>query len=149
MYFGLYESTVTLKNQLTFPSKLRELSGGELFIAPWFEQSLVVLPKNKAEEVLDRLLQGSISLLPEVRDLESILYVNAQIVNLDKRNRFVLGKNLREYMKVGRNAVFLGIKERIEIWDKDVYMNYSKIREKQIRETAINLYQRITEKQTG
>lgn len=146
MYIGYYESHVTAKNQLTFPSKLRKLTGNKLFIAPWFEQSLIILPEDTAEEVLNNILQGGQSLLPEVRDLESVLYVNAEHIDLDKRNRFVVGKRLREYAKLGKNASFLGISDRIELWDQEIYLNYAKIREKQIRETAINLYNRIIQK---
>lgn len=143
MYIGLYTSHCTIKNQLTFPSRLETLTGKKLFIAPWFERSLVILPEKNAQHILDTLLQGSISLLPEVRDLEHVLYANARIVDLDGRNRFVLSKKQREYAKIGSEAVFLGIRDRIELWDKETYANYSEIRSKQIRETAISLYQRI------
>lgn len=144
MYVGFHSSHITRKNQLTFPSKLKTLTGRKLFIAPWFEQSLIILPEEEAQQVLDKILQGSVSLYPEVRDLESILYVNAETVELDIRNRFVLGKRLREYARIQKEAVFLGIKDRIELWDKEIYTNYAQIREKQIRDTAINLYNRIT-----
>lgn len=143
MFLGFYNSTVNGKNQVTFPGKLKELTGKKLFIAPWFERSLIVLPYDKAEETLDKILQGSVSLLPEVRDLETILYAEAQTIDLDKKNRFVIKKHLSEHAKLGKNVVFLGIKDRIEIWDEALYANYGQIRKMQIRQTAINLYNQI------
>lgn len=144
MFLGFYTANITQKNQLTFPGKFKEEVGKKLFIAPWFEKSLIVLPFEKAQEALDRILQGSISLLPEVRDLETILYAEAQEAHLDKRNRFVIEKRLCEYANIHKKVVFLGIKDRIEIWDEEIYTNYGQIRKMQIRQTAINLYNQIT-----
>ena len=149
MYLGLYESHCTVKNQLTFPSKFVPITGDKLFITQWFERSLIILPHNQADTILKGILQESSSLLPEVRDLETFLYTNAEAIELDARNRFVLSRKLREYAKLGKETVFLGIKDRIELWDWELYTNYSQIREKQIRETAISLYNRIVNKQNN
>lgn len=144
MYLGLYTSRCSLKNQLTFPSKFRKLSPSKLFIANWFENSLIILPQETAVETLNGILGENTTLLPERRDLERFIYGNAVTVELDNKNRFVLDKRLREYARIGKEAVFVGVKERIELWDQEVYLNYGKIREIQIRETAITLYERIT-----
>jgi MraZ protein len=143
MYLGLYSSHLTVKNQLGFPSKFQELTGKKLFISQWFEKSLIILPHDHAEDILNKILTDNSSLLPETRDLERFLYANAQTVELDDKNRFVIDKTHRKYAKLGKEAVFLGIKDRIELWDSEIYTNYSQIREKQIRETAIDLYNRI------
>jgi MraZ protein len=82
-------------------------------------------------------------LLPESRDLTRFFFANAVQVDLDNKNRFVLPKELREYAQIGSEAVFLGVNDRIELWDKKVYQNYGAIREAQIRETAIQHYNRI------
>jgi DNA-binding transcriptional regulator/RsmH inhibitor MraZ len=54
-----------------------------------------------------------------------------------------LPKELKDYAQIGSEAVFLGVNERIELWDKKIYQNYGAIREAQIRETAIQHYNRI------
>jgi MraZ protein len=81
--------------------------------------------------------------LPESRDLARFFFVNAAQVKLDSKNRFVLPKELKDYAQIGSEAVFLGVNERIELWDKKIYQNYGAIREAQIRETAIQHYNRI------
>lgn len=143
MYLGYYETRRTLKNQLTFPSKFKEITGTKLLITTWFENSLLVLPQDAYEAVLANILGERSSLLPEVRDLERFFFQNAVEIELDMKSRFILPAHLKDFAKIGKEAVFVGVKERIELWDAEIYRNYGKIREVQIRETAINHYNRI------
>lgn len=143
MYLGLYETAVGSKNQLTFPSKLLIKAGKNFIVTHWFEKSLVVLPEVDAENILQAVIREATPLLPESRDLTRFFFANAVQVDLDNKNRFVLPKELREYAQIGSEAVFLGVNDRIELWDKKVYQNYGAIREAQIRETAIQHYNRI------
>lgn len=146
MYLGFYISKLTSKNQLTLPLRLKENFGKRILITYWFENSLIILPFEKGEEVLTRVIEEASSLLPEARDLSRFFFSNAQVVTLDVKSRFVLPKELKEYAGIGSNAIFLGVNDRIELWDKKMYENYGKIREVQIRETAINHYNRIVNK---
>ncbi len=145
MYLGFQISICTKKNQISFPSKFRQQSGEKYTITTWFERSLVLLPHDTAQTVLDEIIKDTSSLLPEVRDLERFLYGNAQEVTLDLKNRFVLTQELRDFANIKSKAVFVGVSERIELWDFDTYQNYGKMRELQIRETALKHYTRITQ----
>lgn len=148
MYLGFYQSYCTKKNQLTFPSKFKQQTGTKLLIAHWFENSLLILPEGTAENTIKALITDNSTLLPEARDLERFIFGHALNTELDSKNRFVLSQKLREYAHIGKKAVFVGVNERIELWDEELYANYGQIRELQIRETAISLYNRIkTEKQ--
>lgn len=146
MYLGFYTSHANKKNQLTFPGKFKDSTGKQLLITTWFERSLLILPLETGDSIIKTILKETSSLLPEVRDLERFLYGNATQIRLDSKNRFVVPSALREYAQIGKKAVFVGIGERIELWDEETYLNYGKIRELQIRETAINHYNRITQK---
>ena len=143
MYLGYNATNCTAKNQLTLPSKFASETGRKLLIAKWFEHSLVVLPWSTGIEILKRVIEDNSSLLPEVRDLERFFYGSATEVELDIKKRFVIPKDLREYAQIGENAVFVGVGYRIELWDQKIYQDYGKIRELQIRSTAITHYNRI------
>jgi MraZ protein len=143
MYLGFYNSTVTKKYQLSFPARFKELTGEKLLITTWFEKSLLILPYNTGKSMLDKMISDTSSLLPEVRDLERFFYGNAQEVRIGDKNRFYLSQMHREYAQIEKEAIFIGVSERIELWDKNVYENYGKIREVQIRDTAISHYNRI------
>lgn len=144
MYLGFQVSTCTKRNQISFPSIFRRGNSNKFLITTWFEKSLLLLPYDTAYILLDNIIKDTSSLLPEVRDMERFLYGNAQEVLIDSKGRFVLGRELRDYAQIKTKAVFVGVKERIELWDYDTYQNYGKLRELQIRETALTHYARIT-----
>lgn len=146
MYLGFYPSQCTIKNQITFPTLFRKSVGKKLLITFWFDNSLMVVPLEKGSQVLDNLLANSSELLPEVRDLERFFYSNAAEVELDGQNRFVIPKHLKEYAGIKRKTVFVGVKERIELWDEEQWSNYGKIRELQIKQTARRLYEEIVKR---
>ncbi len=146
MYLGFHVSTCTKRNQISFPSKFRQVHNKKFLITTWFEKSLLLLPYDTAYILLDSIIKDTSSLLPEVRDIERFLYGNAQEVELDLKGRFVLGQELRGYADIKTKAVFVGVKERIELWDYETYQTYGKLRELQIRETALKHYTRITQK---
>jgi len=146
MYLGFHTSNFTTKNQLTFPNKFKRITGQKLLLAKWFEKSIIVLPYETGEEILTGILKDNSSLLPEVRDLERFFYGSAVNVTLDIKNRFVLPKELTEYAQIKSKAVFVGVGGRVELWDEVIYQNYGKMRELQIRETAIRQYNRIKQR---
>ena len=146
MYLGFYRSNFTIKNQLTFPNKFKKITGQKLLLAEWFERSVIVLPYETGEEIITKILKDNSSLLPEVRDLERFFYGSAVTVTLDAKNRFVLPVALAEYAQVKSKVVFVGVGTRIELWDEEIYQNYGKIREMQIRETAVRHYNRLTQR---
>ncbi len=143
MFLGFYISAVTRKNQITFPSKLKVQTGGKLLITKWFENSLIILPQETGKMTLDKILSDSSALLPEERDLERFIYGNAQLLELDRKNRFVLPMDLKNHAKITKRAIYIGVSDRIELWDEEMYTNYGSMKELQIREVAIQHYNRI------
>lgn len=143
MFSGRFDAVCTKKNQITFPSKLKLQTGTDLLLANWFERCLIILPYEKGEKTLNALLDNASSLLPETRALERKIYSNAISVSLDEQGRFILPKQLKEEVQIEENVVFVGIKERIELWSQKRWEQYGDINEVQVRETAISLYNRI------
>lgn len=68
MFLGFYTSNITKKNQLTFPNKFKRNTGQKLLLAKWFEKSVIVLPENIGEEIIQSILKETSALLPEHRD---------------------------------------------------------------------------------
>ena len=44
--------------------------------------------------------------------------------DLDKQGRFLLPANLMEWCQIDKNAVVLGLNDKIEIWSKEKYLEY-------------------------
>ena len=43
----------------------------------------------------------------------------------DKQGRIVIPSNLREYAKITKDAVIIGVSNRIEVWSKDQWIDYN------------------------
>ena len=45
--------------------------------------------------------------------------------DLDKQGRFLVNKNLREFAGIERDVMIIGVSDRIEIWSKEKWNEYS------------------------
>ena len=45
--------------------------------------------------------------------------------DLDKQGRFLVNKNLREFAEIERDVMIIGVSDRIEIWSKEKWDEYS------------------------
>ena len=121
MLIGQYFSKITLKNRVSIPKKFRDEVGNEVIVAKWYEGCLVIVPKERWEDILEKLT-GRIEVLTKaVRDTDRFILGSAYEVELDSQGRFVIPKNLKEYAKLLEDVIFLGLGNRLEIWDSKVW----------------------------
>ena len=140
MFLGIFTVRVRAKNRIAFPSKFRKQTGSTLFITNWFENSLLVLPKDKWEKLVGDVFEKASFLLPEVRDLDRFIYGGTFEVYLDDEGRFVLPKYLKEYAKIKDNVVFSGGMWYIQLWDRTLFENYRGISNITVRDKAIKVF---------
>lgn len=139
MLLGQYESKLTDKGRLALPKKFRENLGDKLIVARWYEGCIVVVGESRWEELLSKLTGKTEFVTQPVRDTDRFILGSAYEVELDDQGRFVVPKMLRDYAKINTQAVFIGLGDRIEIWEKE---NWEE-REKYIRENAENMIEKI------
>ncbi|MPN52682.1 Transcriptional regulator MraZ [bioreactor metagenome] len=52
-------------------------------------------------------------------------FAGAAELECDKQGRVLLPNNLREYAKLNKDVVVIGVSSRIEIWDKEIWATYN------------------------
>lgn len=121
MFRGRYEYGVDTKGRLAIPAKFREVLGAkfdERLIVTHFDQCLWAYPVPVWQE-----LEKKIAALPqfqeEVKALQRVFVSAASECPLDKQGRILLPPTLREYAGLQKEAVLVGMTQRIEIWSKD------------------------------
>ena len=144
MYFGLYTMRMRAKNRVAFPSQLRKMTGDKLFITNWFDNSLLVLPKNDWEKLVGDIFEKAAFLLPEMRDLDRFIYGGTYEVEMDLEGRFVLPAYLKEYAKIQNEVVITGGMWYITIWDRMVFESYRTLNTIQLKEKAVKVFERVT-----
>ncbi len=131
MFMGEYNHTMDTKGRLIVPSKFRELLGDEFVVTKGLDKCLFVFTADKWTSVIE-----SIDSLPitkgKARQFSRFLIGGAGTCEIDKQGRILIPQNLREYAKLDKEAILVGVGNRIEIWNKDEWEelnNYDEIEE--------------------
>ena len=121
MLIGQYLVKLTDKGRLALPSKFKKILGNEIIVAKWYEGCIVIVDSHKWQGLLNKLTGNAEHITESVRDTDRFLLGSAFEVELDAQGRFVVPKTLRRYANIQREAVFLGLGDRVEILDEKTW----------------------------
>lgn len=124
MFTGEYFHTFDSKGRVIIPAKFREELGESFFLGKGFDNCLFVYPNSEWEVFLDELKKLSV-LSNEQRKFTRKLLSGFIECSMDKQGRILLPPNLREYSRLKDEAVVIGVLNRIEIWNREDWDEYS------------------------
>jgi len=134
MLIGEYTSNVTSGNRISIPKKFRkELTGDVFILTRGYEGCLVLVTKEQFKNLTQEVANQPF-IAGDVRDTTRFLLGGAHEVSPDSQGRFVVPENLREHGQIQGEVVFLGLGNRVEVWDR---RRWEEHREKLDRESAI------------
>jgi len=124
LFMGEYQHNVDSKGRIILPAKFRELLG-EMFVATkGLDKCLFIYPKEEwaiLEEKLKKLPLAK----QEARAFVRFFFSGAAELEFDKQGRVLLPNNLRDYAGLGKDIIVVGVSSRIEIWDKQAWIDYN------------------------
>ena len=142
MLIGSYSAILSPKRRTAVPKKFLEELGSTFIIAKWYEGCLVVVGKSVWEALLERVSpKGSVVTGP-VRDTDRFILGSAFEVAPDAQGRIVIPGALASYANLSEKIVFLGLRDRLEVWDEEEWAK----REKEIAAGAAQLIEKLAEK---
>ena len=118
MLLGEYEHTLDDKNRLTLPARFRAVMAGGVVLSRGLDSCVQAYPVADWTDHVESRLAGLDPLSPETRVLERFYYSGATEAQPDKQGRVMLTPPLIEHAKLGREVVVVGMRGRIEIWDR-------------------------------
>lgn len=124
MILGQVNNKLDDKNRLLFPKKFRKELGDNLIITQNMEGSLLVVSSKRFKTLLEGT-EDKPFINKDVRETQRFLFGSAVEVELDEKGRFVLPEHLKNYSGIESEAVFIGIYNRIEIWDLKRWEEYN------------------------
>lgn len=138
MLIGQYLSKITSGARVAIPAKFRNKLRGFLYVTQGYEGCLILVDEDGfaklTEGVADKpFIRG------DVRETTRFLLGNAYEVEVDEQGRFVLPAVLRDYAEMKEEVIFLGLKNWIEIWDKEKWLAHKKNLEEKGAEIADRL----------
>ena len=124
MFIGEYQHSLDSKNRIIVPAKLREGLGNKFVITKGLDGCLYAYPLEEW-----KILEDKLKTLPltnkDARTFVRFFFSGACEVELDKQFRGLIPQNLREYAKIEKDIVSIGVLSRVEIWSKEMWENYN------------------------
>ena len=120
MFMGEYNHTIDPKGRLIIPAKFREALGDEFVVTKGLDGCLFVYANtewNNFEEKLRTLPLTN----KNARQFTRFFLAGAAACEVDKQGRILIPQVLREFAKLEKDVVLVGVSSRIEIWSKEVW----------------------------
>jgi MraZ protein len=84
------------------------------------ETCVVLYPRDTWEAATARVAEFD-PLLRDARDLQRIVFGGAALVEPDRQGRVVIPAGLRSYAAIEKDVVLVGLRDRLEIWDRTLW----------------------------
>ncbi|GEB76447.1 division/cell wall cluster transcriptional repressor MraZ [Sporolactobacillus inulinus] len=123
MFMGEFNHNIDTKGRLIIPAKFRDELGDSFVITRGLDQCLFVYPMNEWHRIEEKL-----KALPftkkDARAFTRFFFSGASECALDKQGRVSIGNSLRDYAKLVKDCVVIGVSTRLEIWDQEMWSRY-------------------------
>lgn len=117
MFMGQYEHSIDAKGRIIIPVKYREDLGESFVVTRGLDGCLFLYPAQEWQSFVEKLKE-----LPSnqnTRKIQRQFLSKAMEVSLDKQGRILIPAILREVAALEKEVVFVGMMNRIEVWDKN------------------------------
>jgi len=135
MFMGEFQHTIDGKGRLIVPSRFREALGDRFVATKGLDNCLFVYPLDEWQ-ALEQKLKSLPFTRADARAFVRFFFSGASECEIDKQGRILLPANLREYAKLDKDVVVLGVSSRVEIWSADEWSKYSSEAEATYEEIA-------------
>lgn len=119
-FFGEFFYTIDQANRLTVPAKFRDAVGGEVILYRAPEGCLFLYDTLRFDEVRKKV--DELSGTPDGRRMIRYFYSDVAALTVDRTGRFIIPNEFMTYAGLKSDVVILGVGERMEIWDKEIYL---------------------------
>jgi len=126
MLIGEYQHNLDPKKRLAVPAKLRAEIGQKAVITRGLDSCLFVYPQ---------LPMGQ----ENNRSFVRMMLAGAQEVEMDSLGRVLIPDYLKNYAGIEKEAIIVGVFNRLEIWDKKKWQKYKEAVEKDTDKLAERL----------
>lgn len=124
MFIGEHQHTIDPKGRIIMPAKFREDLGESFVVTKGLDNCLFVYP-NPEWKILEDKLRTLPLTSKDARAFTRFFFAGACECQLDKQGRILIPSNLREYAKLDREIVTIGVLSRVEIWSREVWEGYN------------------------
>lgn len=122
-----YDCKLDVKGRLALPSKVRaalpDNASEELVMRRGFEPCLVLYPMLEYKKIYSRVRSLS-EFNEDYRKFQRSFFRGNVDVELDGAGRINIPKRMMEFASLEKEVILVGLGNRIEIWNPDLYEQY-------------------------
>ena len=128
MLISSFEHSVDAKGRVFIPAKWREDLGDTIIITRDMSgggdgRCLFGMSMGVWNDMLERFKRVAISDV-KAQNAVRMMFAGASDCELDKQGRVLLSASLRQYAGIDKEAVLIGMGNRIEIWSQDRWLRW-------------------------
>lgn len=121
MLLGEYEHTLDDKNRLTLPARFRRAFEDGIVVTRGMDGCLFAYTREDWDRHVESRFAGLDPLSKEGRRMHRFFFSGAAEAELDKQGRVGLPAALLQHAKLDRDVVVAGVRDHLEIWDRDAW----------------------------
>jgi len=125
LLIGEYEHNIDAKGRIIMPAKLKDDIGEKFVITQGLDGCLFAYSQSEWKNFEEKLRTFPLT-NKDARALKRFFLARAMECEIDKQGRFLISSNLREFACLQKEVVIIGVLDKIEIWSKDRWQEYSK-----------------------
>jgi len=139
MIIGNFSAKLDIKKGRTaLPKKFRQLLGKKVVVTAGYENTLMIVSFLSWDKVVGNIVNKPF-ISGAARETDRFLLGSAFEVELDGQGRFIIPQNLRSYARLSEDIVFVGVGNRVEIWDQSSWKKHQDFLDENIEKIADRL----------
>lgn len=146
MFYGEFAHSIDNKGRLILPSKIREVAKAnfveKFYVTRGLDKCLFMFSEEewKAAEQKFKTMPFTKT---DARKFNRLYFSGAVEVIADKQGRILLPTYLKDFARIKRDVVIIGVSNRVEIWAKDQWQEFYQANLESFEETAEKLIENL------
>ena len=125
MFSGEYTYSIDDKKRLAIPPKFRQVLGSKAVITRGLDQCLFIYTAKEWQKLAKKISQLPLA-QADARGFARLMLGGAMEVSIDNLGRILIPDYLKEYALLKKKVIFVGLYNRVEVWDEEEFQKYKK-----------------------
>src|SRR6185503_18279884 len=127
MFYGEFEHGIDRKGRIILPAKFREIAKDrgleKFFVTRGLDKCIFMFSEDEWRSQEQKFKNLSFT-KQQSRNFNRLFFSGAVEVAPDKQGRFIIPQYLKDYANIRKDAIVIGVSNRIEIWDHKTWQEF-------------------------